>query len=464
MNDPAMRRGRLPRWLVPQRGGWLRMCLRLALAACLLLGFRYHVLAGLIAGHNLIWKAITGSASNHPGDIQSLTRLRGPGLRMLVRLREEGALARVEDPDAIPALMRIAERHSSVRARVQAMGGLASFQDERIMDLAARSLLDPEPRVRLAAASMFSELGEERHVPLLERVLKNETNPLVHLVLEQTVAGVAPRAPGDSPQRTVRTAAIQFRSQFGRPAENRARLTRAVREAAGHGARIVVLPEAAISGYMTLDIRTGWLAAGHEPAKGVKGIPAATVAETVPGPSSVEFCRLAGELGIYLTIPVLEVERSSGKYFNTLCLAGPDGSLLLHYRKLNPWPYGERGWASAGDRGHAIAETPYGRLALLICYDINTEPERLKARDVDILLYSIAWVDRPKSPWFDVKLPRIARDNNMSIVGANWTIPEPCGWHGYGRSRIVDRTGRVLARAANDLAEEIVYADLPVGK
>jgi predicted amidohydrolase len=37
-----------------------------------------------------------------------------------------------------------------------------------------------------------------------------------------------------------------------------------------------------------------------------------------------------------------------GLYFNTVCLASPSGELVLHYHKLNPWPYAEKSWATEG--------------------------------------------------------------------------------------------------------------------
>ena len=235
-----------------------------------------------------------------------------------------------------------------------------------------------------------------------------------------------------------------------------------IREAAGQGAKIVVLPETAIQGYMSLDAKTGWLAPGHTPVPGVGGSPAGRVAELVNGPSTECFCKLARELGLYVTVPFLETDPTRTLFYNSVCLIDPSGEILLHYRKINPWPYGEQGWTTRGDRGLQVADTPYGRLGLLICYDINFEAFNLHAKGVDTLLYSIAWVDRPLSPWFDVGLPRLARESNMNIVGANWTIPRYLGWHGYGHTRIISRSGRVLARADSDMKEQIVYADIPV--
>jgi predicted amidohydrolase len=260
----------------------------------------------------------------------------------------------------------------------------------------------------------------------------------------------------------VRVAAIQFMSKFGDPTSNRRRLVRFIRAAARKGAKIIVLPETAITGYMTADLKTTWRLDGWPVSNGLKGASPQRVAETVPGPSTQELADLAGRLGIYLTVPLLEVEPQTGRYFNTVVLVGPGGRILLHYRKLNPWPFAERGWAAKGDLGHPYVDTPYGRLGLLICYDINSEPPALQEAGVDTLLYPIAWVDSAGSTWFSKELPDIAARNNMNVIGANWTVPVKPDWHGYGQSLIVDRTGRALARASKDIGEEIIYADLAV--
>lgn len=264
--------------------------------------------------------------------------------------------------------------------------------------------------------------------------------------------------------KTVRVAAIQFVSRWAKPAENRQGLEVLIREAAKNGAKIVVLPEAAIPAYMSHDIRLTWQVPGRRISAELQGVSPKSVAETVPGESTRIFGDLAKKLAIYLTVPILEVDANETKYYNTLALLGPDGKIALHYRKLNPWPWAERGWASPGDRGHQVLDTPFGRLGLLICYDINSEPAKLKAKQVDHLLYAIAWVDEPGSDWFSKSLPNIAREANFSIIGANWSIPDQPGWHGYGQSEIIDRTGRILARAKNDLGNEIIYADLPVAR
>jgi predicted amidohydrolase len=261
---------------------------------------------------------------------------------------------------------------------------------------------------------------------------------------------------------TVRVAAVQFISRWARPAENRKALEPLIREAAKNGAKIVVLPETAITAYMSHDIRLTWQLAGRKITDGLQGVSPKTFAESVPGESTREFGKLANELGIYLTVPLVELDATQEKYFNTLVLVDPAGKIALHYRKRNPWPWAERGWASPGDRGHPFLDTPYGRLGLLICYDINYEPMKLKEKQIDHLLYSIAWVDEPKSDWFTRRLPEIAKQANMNIIGANWSVPDEPGWSGYGHSLILLRNGQVAARAKSALGNEIIYADLPV--
>jgi predicted amidohydrolase len=273
-------------------------------------------------------------------------------------------------------------------------------------------------------------------------------------------------APAETQQKpaTVKVAAIQFRSEFNNPDDNRKRLDPLIREAAKNGAKIVVLPETAITGYTSEDFLTIWHLDGWPIDKRFKGIDPTKSADTVPGTSTEMFSKLAGELGIYLTIPFVERvgEEKDAKFFNTICLADPKGKIVLHYRKLNPWPYPEQSWTTKGDRGHQVIDTEYGRLGLLVCFDINYEPPALKKLKVDTLLYCIAWVDGEKSTWFKKELPAIAKENNINIIGANWTIAKPTDWFGYGKSLILTREGVALTRCKDDLKEEILYAELPL--
>ena len=251
-------------------------------------------------------------------------------------------------------------------------------------------------------------------------------------------------------------ASIQAASEFGKPERNRKVLKDLIEQAAHRGAQIVVLPETAVTGYMSDDLKQTWHVGDRPLTPGLTGTDPKDAAETVPGPSTRFFATIARRWGIYLTVPLLEADRKTGRYYNTLVLIGPDGGILIHYRKLNPWPWAERGWASEGNLGHPVVDTPFGRLGVLICFDIHKQAQELAKLKIDTLLYSIAWVDNKDSDWFPKRLPRIAAANGYNIIATNWTVstarPEP-SWHGYGQSTIVDASGRVLACADHVLQE-----------
>jgi predicted amidohydrolase len=269
---------------------------------------------------------------------------------------------------------------------------------------------------------------------------------------------------GYAESQTFKVAAVQAVSKFADPNGNCEHLARLVRQAAQKGAKVVVLPETAVTGYMSDDLVTTWQLPDWPITDGLKGIGPKEYADTVPGKATRFFAKISNELNIYLTVPVLEVDRKTNKYYNTVVLIDPNGSLILHYRKINPWPFAERSWATKGDRGLQIVDTLYGRMGLLICYDINFEPPHLKELGVDHLLYSIAWVDKKDSDWFTNRLPAIAKENNLNIIGANWTVSSQTKptWYGYGHSLIIDSNGMIATVVSSDTEEQIIYADISI--
>ena len=277
--------------------------------------------------------------------------------------------------------------------------------------------------------------------------------------------GLAPAAE----LRTVKVAGVQCSSELGNVAANTAKLTRLAKEAAGRGARIVVLPEAAVTGYLSQDGKTNWHRQGWPLEKEYAGKNPARFAQTVPGPATRHFCQLAGKLGIYLTIPLVEVDHRDGpdkpRYFNTLCLASPKGEMVLHYRKLQPWPHAEKSWATPGDRGLQTFDTEYGRVGLAVCFDIYTILEKYREKNLWALLYPTAWADSEHpAEWFYHILPARVKPFHHHLIGANWSVDEKQAWRGYGFTSIISRDGKVLSSARSLFGSEIVYADLPIRK
>ncbi len=268
------------------------------------------------------------------------------------------------------------------------------------------------------------------------------------------------------PPPTVTVAAVQCSSDLGQVAENTRKLTVLTREAAAHGAKIIVLPEAAVTGYLSQDLKVNWHVRGRPLELQFRGLDPGRAAEAVPGPSTRHFCRLAGELRVYLTIPLVEVDLAQGpgrpRYFNTVCLANPRGELVAHYRKLSPWPYPEQSWATTGDRGVQTCDTEYGRVGLGICHDIHTILEKYAGKHLWALLYPIAWVDTEHpAEWFFHRLPERVKPFKHHLIGANWSVDHKQDWRGFGFSVVISNAGQVLASAKSLYGSETVYAELP---
>lgn len=280
-------------------------------------------------------------------------------------------------------------------------------------------------------------------------------------------ARAEPGAAAGRGRKTVKVAAVQCPSDLGDIEANTRRLSKLVETAASDGAKFVVLPETAISGYISQDLRINWHLPGKPIEKAFTGKNPLPFAQSVPGPATEHFCRLAKKLGIYLTIPLLE--KAAGetvdepKLFNTVCLAAPSGELVAHYRKLTPWPYPEQSWATPGDRGVQTYDTEYGRVGLAICYDIHTILEHYEPHNLWALLYPIAWVDdEHPADWFWHRLPERLKPFHHYVIGANWSVDQrpKNNWKGYGFSTILAPDGHVLSTAKSLFGEEIVYAEI----
>jgi predicted amidohydrolase len=175
---------------------------------------------------------------------------------------------------------------------------------------------------------------------------------------------------------------------------------------------------------------------------------------------------VAKRLGVYVTVPLLEVERGKDvRYFNTVCLASPQGKVVAHYRKLTPWPYPEKSWVTPGDRGVATYDTEYGRVGLAICYDIHTILEKYRPAKIWALLYPIAWVDEEHpAEGFWHRLPERVRPFGHYVIGANWSVDQRQAWRGYGFSTIYAPGGGIVATAKSLYGSEIVYATIETGR
>ncbi len=145
-------------------------------------------------------------------------------------------------------------------------------------------------------------------------------------------------------------AAIQFDPALGEKDKNISDLLRLTEEAARHGARLIVHPELATTGYC-------WLSREE----------VAPYVEPVPGPTTDRFQQLAAQYDCYIATSFPEVDPATNVYYNCMVLLSPTG-LIGVYRKIHSY-ISEPRWARDGDLGFPVWDTPLGRLAGIICMD-----------------------------------------------------------------------------------------------
>ncbi|RJK96410.1 nitrilase-related carbon-nitrogen hydrolase [Vallicoccus soli] len=237
--------------------------------------------------------------------------------------------------------------------------------------------------------------------------------------------------------RTATVGAVQLVAARGDKEANLQALEELVAAAARRGARVVVAPEMATTGYCWPD------EAEVRP-----------LAEPVDGPSTRRLARLCRSTGTWLVVGMPEVDEGTGLLHNTCVLVGPDGPLGA-YRKVQPF-LADPFWSVDGDRLPPVWETPAGRVSPLVCADVDyPEPPRAVAlAGVDWLALATAWVDEPapSATWrlraWEDALPVVAADMAGRELGVQFS----------GGTCVLDHAGSVLD--AVDAGPGVVVATL----
>ena len=223
-----------------------------------------------------------------------------------------------------------------------------------------------------------------------------------------------------------------------RPRADLAEVERVIAFARRRGAGLIVLPEAALGGYMLEEVIEGTIVRGAPP---VLADPDAT------------FARLRAAAGDAVVCVGYTEQDDARVHASVVCVSG-DG-VLGHQRKVHI-PPGERGLISPGE-GFGAFDTPVGRLGLLVCYDkIFPEAARTLALDgADIIACPAAWPVCREHPARLMRHDRQVRHfNSFDLARAIenqvvWVSANQVGHHGRlrfpGQSKIVDPDGQVLA-------------------
>ena len=172
-------------------------------------------------------------------------------------------------------------------------------------------------------------------------------------------------------------AVAQLAITVAEPDANRRAAANAVAEAAAAGARLVVLPELCDSGYVfdTAD-----------PAAEARGL-AAPAAES---PTLRQWHALAGQHGLVIVGGFCELG-ADGRLYNSAALVDASGTRAV-YRKAHLWDT-EKLVFAPGDAALPVVDTEVGRIAVMVCYDLEfPEWTRLAALDgAELIAAPVNW-------------------------------------------------------------------------
>jgi nitrilase len=189
---------------------------------------------------------------------------------------------------------------------------------------------------------------------------------------------------------TVMAAVVQAGSV---PFDTEACVEKAIRlvgEAAATGAKVIVFPEAFITGYpkgLTYGLAIGARdAAGREEFRMYLD-----AAIDVPGPQTQMIGEAAAEHGSYVIMGV--IERELGTCYCTVLFFAPDGQLLGKHRKLMPTALERIIWGFGDGSTLTVVDSPYGRIGSAICWENYMPMLRMAMYSKNVALYCAPTAD-----------------------------------------------------------------------
>jgi predicted amidohydrolase len=191
-------------------------------------------------------------------------------------------------------------------------------------------------------------------------------------------------------------------------------------------------------------------------------------AEPLNGTTVETLREWAAERRVWILGGSILLRAQKGLVTNTSLLISPEGLIAARYDKIHLFDadipgdrsYRESKYIKPG-RKPVAARTPFGALALSVCYDIRF-PELYRKlthrHDIRIIFVPAAFTVKSGEAHWDLLTRARAVENQAYVVA-----PAQCGIHypgreTYGHSRIVDPWGKVIAEKAT--GPGVVLADI----
>ncbi len=189
-------------------------------------------------------------------------------------------------------------------------------------------------------------------------------------------------------------------------------------------------------------------------------------AQPIPGMATDIIGESARKHSVYIVCNMFEKDDDwPGRIFNTSYLIGPDGDILIRYRKNNDFQVGLYPPTNPGEvyteyiekyggpkSLFPVVETDIGKIGLMTCFDIRFAevPRMLALQGAEIIVHPTGEaMGGPSRELWDMTKQVRAYDNMVYFISTNngrtlgGRRPE---FRQRGESRIIDYTGKIIAQ------------------
>lgn len=229
--------------------------------------------------------------------------------------------------------------------------------------------------------------------------------------------------------------------------ENIDKAKQSVKTAKSTGAVMAILPEMFSCPYKTDLFRINSFKQGSKEYKAIQ--------------------KIASENDIYLIAGTVPELGEDDKIYNTSYVFSPKGEQIAKHRKIHLFDidveggifFKESETLSSGEKA-TVFETKYGKIGLLICYDIRfPELSRIMAeKGAEIIVLPAAFNMTTGPAHWELTLRARALDNQVYTLACAPARDLDSSYHSYGHSMVCSPWGNIIAEA--DETEQILYAEL----
>jgi nitrilase len=255
----------------------------------------------------------------------------------------------------------------------------------------------------------------------------------------------------------IKVAAAQFAPKFLDKSETINIACNAITEAGKNGCKLIVFPEAFISGYPDWV----WLIPNSKGAD-LNSLYVKLVenAVSIPDASTNKLCKAAKAANINVVIGMHEKnsETSSASLYNSLVYISDEGEIIGKHRKLIPTGGERLIWAQGDGSTLKGYNTSVGRIGGLICWEAFMPLARNAMYESGVQILAVPTWD--KSPNWLLSMQSYAREGGLFIISCCMALkmedipdeyefkklyPEGREWINTGNSCIIAPNGKIIA-------------------